>query len=247
MEGSVTQEYVRDAVSVSDTCQRVHVQQNCRRKAGRHNQRQITNKEYMAKIDLNPLLRSLRGRIGDLVFVQEGDSLTVRHAAENGTTLRSLAQKAHTNRFVVASRWARTLLADPNMRKLYQQGCHDHLTPHNVAVSDYMHAPVVDAIDLESYTGNRGDRIRILARDDFKIVRMAVHILGVDGQSVEEGEAEWDVGAAGWIYLAQAQVPAKTTVLIQVAALDLPGNRGTAKAYFYVDPVRDEARLTRKP
>ena len=131
------------------------------------------------------------------------------------------------------------------MRKLYQQACHDHLTPHNMAVSDYLRAPVIDAIDLESYTGNPGDVIRILASDDFRIVRMAVQILTVDGQIVEEGEAEWNAGAECWVYMSRTQVRPQTTVLIQAAAMDLPGNRGTAKAYFYVAPLSGETSLTR--
>jgi hypothetical protein len=199
----------------------------------------------MAKIKLSPLLTSLQGRIGDLVFVQEGDSLYVRHAAEKPPQMRSLAQVAHTSRFVVASRWAHTFLVDPAMRKVYQQGCHDHLTPHNVAVRDYLLAPAVDAIDLESYTGNPGDVIRVLASDDFKIVRMAVQILTVDGQILEEGEADWNAGAGCWVYKARTQVRPETTVLIQAAATDLPGNRGTAKAYFYVVPVPGDTPLPR--
>jgi hypothetical protein len=198
----------------------------------------------MAKLNLNPLLRSLQGRIGDLVFVHEGDSIYVRHAAEKRPLFRSPAQVAHTSRFVVASRWARTLLVNPAMRKLYQHACHDHLTPHNIAVRDYMHAPVVDAIDLESYTGNPDDIIRILASDDFKIVHMAVQILTVDRQIVEEGEAEWNAAAACWVYVTRTQVRPETTVLIEAAAMDLPGNRGTAKAYFYVSPVPADSPLT---
>jgi len=194
----------------------------------------------MARIDLNPLLRALRGRIGDLVFVQEGDSISVRQAAEKRPQLRTPAQTAHTSRFVVASRWARTLLVDAAMRTLYQQACHDHLTPHNIAVRDYMHAPVVDAIDLESYTGNPGDVIRILASDDFKIVRIAVQILTVRRQILEEGEAEWNAGAGSWVYMTRTQLSPETTVLIQAAAMDLPGNQGTAKAFFYVYPAEGD-------
>jgi hypothetical protein len=132
---------------------------------------------------------------------------------------------------------------DPVMRKLYQQACHDHLTPHNLAVSDYLHAPVIEALDLESYTGRPGDVIWILARDDFKIMRIALQILTVDRQIVEEGEAEWNAGAARWVYTARTEVRPETTVLIEAAAMDLPGNRGTAKAFFYVAPVTGESPL----
>jgi hypothetical protein len=32
------------------------------------------------------------------------------------------------------------------MRELYERACHDHLTPHNIAATDFMHPPVVDSI-----------------------------------------------------------------------------------------------------
>jgi len=198
----------------------------------------------MAKLNLNPLLTSIQGRIGDLVFVREGDRISVRAKAEKLPQFRSPAQTAHTARFVVASRWARTLLADPAMHALYQKACHDHLTPHNAAVSDFMHPPVVDAIDLDSFTGNPGDVIRILASDDFRIVRLTVQILAVDRQILEEGEAEWNGPSVCWAYIAQTPVPPETTVLIEAAAVDLPGNRSTAKAYFYVGPCSAARPLT---
>src|SRR5262249_49937951 len=151
-----------------------------------------TTKGTMAKLKVNPLLTAIRGRIGDLIFVREGDQLSVRRAAEKPLVPRSAAQVAHNSRFAVASRWAHMLLVDPAMRRLYAQACHDHLTPHNIAVKDYMHPPVVEAIDLESYTGHPGDAIWIPATDDFRIVRVAVQILTVDRQLLEEGAAEWD-------------------------------------------------------
>ena len=120
------------------------------------------------------------------------------------------------------------------MRRIYEQACHDLLTPHNVAVRDFLQKPVVEAIDLESYTGNCGELIRILATDDFRIVHLEVQILTVDRQVLEEGEAEWNGAGGCWAYLAKTQVRPETTVLIEAAAVDLPGNRGTAKAYFYV-------------
>jgi hypothetical protein len=77
-----------------------------------------------------------------------------------------------------------------------------------------------------------------------KIVRIAVQILTVDGQIVEEGDAEWNAAAGCWVYMTRTRVHPETTVLIQAAAMDLPGNRATAKAYFYVTPVSGESRLS---
>lgn len=188
----------------------------------------------MAKLNLNPLLASLQGRVGNLVFVREGDSIWVRPRAKQSSRGRSPAQVAHTSRFAVASRWARTILEDPAVHALYQAACHDHLTPHNLAVKDFMHPPVIDALDLDSYAGHPGDTIRILGADDFKIVRVEVRILTVDRQALEEGEAEWNQVADCWAYVARTLAPPGSTVLIEASALDLPGNRAAAKAYYYV-------------
>jgi hypothetical protein len=188
----------------------------------------------MPEVILNPLLKSIQGRLGNLVFVREGDHIWVRHKAQKRPPTRSPAQVAHTAKFVVASRWARTVLADPATRALYEQVVHDHLTPHNIAVRDFMHPPVVEGIELESYTGNPGDVIHVLAADDFRIVRVSVQILTVDRQVVEEGGAEWNSASGSWGYVARVQATAGTTLLIEAAAFDLPGNCGTAKAYFYV-------------
>ena len=188
----------------------------------------------MAKLELNALLAALQGTIGDLVFVREGDSMHVRRRARKGPA-PSTSQLAQNSRFGVASRWARTLLTDPAMRAAYQRGCHGHLTPHNVAVSDFLNAPVIESIRLESYKGKPGDVIQLIAKDDFRIVRCTVQVRSVDGAILEEGEAERSaLENTTWLYTSQIEIAPETTVLIEASAVDLPGNRATARAFYYV-------------
>ncbi len=186
----------------------------------------------MAKLELNALMHALHGTIGELVLVREGDNIYVRHRARS-TPAPTEAQVNHTSRFGLASRWARQQLSDPALKAAYARVCRGHLTAHNVAVRDFMHAPVIESIRLEQYSGQAGDLIRIAASDDFKIVRLTVQIRPVEGEVAEEGEAHWNDVRGDWEYAGQTQIPAGTTVLIEAAAMDLPGNRATAKAYYY--------------
>jgi hypothetical protein len=80
----------------------------------------------MAKLTLNALLAALRGTIGDLVIVREGNNIYVRTRGER-TEPMSEPQVAHTGRFGQASRWAKLQLLDPVIKAAYQRACRDHL------------------------------------------------------------------------------------------------------------------------
>jgi hypothetical protein len=188
----------------------------------------------MAKLTLNALLAALQGTIGDLVLVREGNNIYVRTRGER-TEPMSEPQVAHTSRFGQASRWAKLQLLDPAIKAAYQRACHDHLTPHNVAVGDFMNAPVIQGIGLESYTGKAGETIRTAASDDFNVTRLSVVIRTVAGEILEEGPAEWNPLEKKWLYSSRTQVPPRTTIVIEATAIDLPGNRASAKAYYYVE------------
>ena len=187
----------------------------------------------MAKLQLNALLAALRGTIGDLVLVREGDNIYVRQRARK-VPPRTEKQQSHNSRFALASRWARMLLSDPEMKAAYERARTGHLTAHNVAICDFMHAPAIQSIDLVSYTGKPGDAIRILATDNFRVARVLVQVRSVAGQVLEQGEAEWNAIESVWRYTAQTQVPPETTLLIEATALDLPGNRAAAQICHYV-------------
>jgi hypothetical protein len=198
---------------------------------------------------LNPLITSIRGKIGDLVFVQVGDETWVRRRADAELPL-SEARQAQLNRLGEVSRRAKQLLLDPAIKAEYQRACIGHLNTHNLAVRDFMHAPVIQSIQPDRYTGKPGDVIQIIAEDDFKITCITVQIRTVTGEVLEEGPADWTADivsaesaaareskpAGKWSYTAQRTVPPGSTILIEATAMDLPGNQAKAKTYFYVQP-----------
>jgi hypothetical protein len=74
---------------------------------------------------------------------------------------------------------------------------------HNVAIADALHAPVVEIIQTENYTGKKGDPIGIRATDNFKVACVVLSIHDRNSVLLEEGKAvvhENDENE--WIYFA---------------------------------------------
>ena len=57
--------------------------------------------------------------------------------------------------------------------------------PMNVAVADFFHAPEIKEVNLEEYNGKTGDMVRVTARDDVQVTRVAVLISDEAGNEVE--------------------------------------------------------------
>ncbi len=73
----------------------------------------------MAKAGLNPALKGLRGKVGDLVFRQLYGKTVVSRAPDFSRRKLSVAQRAHCRRFGTAAQQARLALKDPRRRAGY--------------------------------------------------------------------------------------------------------------------------------
>jgi hypothetical protein len=93
-----------------------------------------------------------------------------------------------------------------------------------VIMTDFLKAPVVDAIDLSAYQGRVGDIIRIRTSDYTGVMAVSVAIRGPDLTLREEGAAVLVFGA--WIYTATTLRIAGETVTISATAVDRPGHTG---------------------
>ena len=59
----------------------------------------------------------------------------------------------------------------------------------NLAVSDYIKAPQIKAVNYAAYTGQVGDTISIRAIDDFKVDKVTVSIENSSEVEIENGTA----------------------------------------------------------
>jgi hypothetical protein len=93
----------------------------------------------MAKVLLNPAIQRMWGRMGGLVYRRShtGEA-QVAMAPDMSGVKWSEAQKAHRQRFKQAVAYARTAMADPQVRAAYERmAAQNHKRPFDMAVSDY--------------------------------------------------------------------------------------------------------------
>ena len=183
----------------------------------------------MAKVDLNPIFDTVRGKVGDLVLRRYGDSVVMGRASEPRQPL-SAAQLAHLEHFRAATRYGNLALLDPDLRARYTAAARQRSLPvFAVMVADYFHAPSILSVDATEYTGQAGSRVKVLADDDFEVagVKVVIATAPASGtpQVVEQGAAvETPVDSGRYYYTATQAAPANTPLRITVSVTDRPGN-----------------------
>jgi len=124
----------------------------------------------MAKVKLSSALIRARGKMGNVVFRKYHDEVIMAQVPDMSGVTPSAAQTAHRGRFKLGVLYGRTVLADPVKKAIYEATAKAKGIPvFALTVADFMRAPVVDQIDLSTYTGKAGETIRITASDDFEV------------------------------------------------------------------------------
>ena len=186
----------------------------------------------MAKVDMNSLTQHLQGRVGDMVFRRVRGQM---QAVLRPCTLRrppptsdQLAQQAV---FKEALNYAKGALADPEKRVVYEAAAQaKNKDARALAVGDFFRPPTVQKVDMSNYNGRVGDKIAIMADDDVAVRKVEVKVRKSDGTVLEEGPAAplFD----GWVYTATTAVAAGTNLIIEVTAIDWPGNKGVKNQQY---------------
>ena len=100
------------------------------------------------------------------------------------------------------------------------------LSAYEWAFADYLGKPKVLRIDIGEWTGEVGEIIHIEARDNLAVLRVYVKIWE-KSLLLEEGEAvESESEPFGWTYFTRTAIQPKPGIWLEVAAYDLPGNKG---------------------
>ena len=180
----------------------------------------------MAKSVPNASAGKLKGRIGDLVYYELNGKPFVREAPHREAP-PTPAELDNQGRFRSASKFAHSTLTDPQQKARYSAAAaRTGSTAYNVAVSDFMHPPVITEVDLTRYTGRAGQFIRIRAEEK-KIGAAAVHVVIADRTQavLEQGEACSENDGTTWWYTARQDIPPDGLLWITVTAVDQPGHR----------------------
>lgn len=178
----------------------------------------------MAKVKLNPVLEQIRGKVGDLVFRRRAEGVVVSRNPGRSGLVPSAGQEAVRERFRLAALYGKAVYADPAEKEVYLAAARKKgASAFALAVSDFLHAPAVDEIDLTAYTGLAGEAIVVRASDDFEVARVSLVLRAGDGTLVERGPAAFERGA--WRYATTVAAPVGQPVVVEVTASDRAGNK----------------------
>lgn len=173
----------------------------------------------------NSIMRGASGALGDeLVFRQRAGKTVISLPAVAREYTPSTEQLEVRNKFLEASRYAKTVLADPALKEAYAAKSPLGTSAFNTALADFFKAPVIVSVDTGNYNGSAGGTIAVMATDDFKVSSVRISIIDADGAILEEGFAV--AGAPGsdlWTYTTLNSVDI-AGAKVSVQTYDLPGN-----------------------
>jgi hypothetical protein len=179
----------------------------------------------MAQSKDNIITHGLSGKVGNiLVFSQRNGKTYVSKVPKQSTKEPTAGQVAHQQKFQLAIIYGKSAIANPATKAEYEAEAEIDESAFNVAVADMLQAPEIDSIDLSGYTGKVGEKIVIIATDDFKVTSVTVNISNADGTLVEEGAAVLGNSGVDWVYTTTAVNASLAGDKITVEASDLPGN-----------------------
>ena len=99
------------------------------------------------------------------------------------------------------------------------------VTAYTLAIADWFCGPRVLEINVDGWTGQLGQTIRVKARDNMKVAGVSVVIRDAQGKVLEMGEAHpSQAGGPWWTYTTTALIPMTPLPTVQATAHDLPGN-----------------------
>lgn len=175
----------------------------------------------MAKIRKNIIIQGFSGTLGEQLVIRQDKAgrtiLAVPPTFDPDRTFTE-AQLERQERFRNASTYAK----DAKTNEEYVQKAEGTpLNPYNVAIADWFHAPEVQEIDMEGWSGQIGEVIRIKAVDDVRVTQVNVVISDENGAVLEQGAAVSHEGG-WWLYTTQTAISGSPRVV--ASARDLPGN-----------------------
>ncbi len=130
------------------------------------------------------------------------------------------------SRFRLAVVYARKCMKDPESTAWYISNPKKGKSVYRLAIKDYLNPPVIEKIITQDYKGVPGDKIVIIAKDDFEVVKVILNLTDAKGKLIEQGECVPDALRSVWVYKATAKLSSTKGVTITATAYDRPDNTG---------------------
>ena len=181
----------------------------------------------MAKFkNSNAITHGLSGKFADvLVFRQRAGETFIGKIPASRTGELTDKQIQVQERFTEGAQYAKSVIADPATKALYDAVAVDPQTAFNLALGDYCSPPEIKSVDVSLYAGVVGNKITVKAIDNFMVKHVKLEIRKPDNSLIEEGDAVQDPrNGLLWVYTTTAANAAVSGTKIIAKAIDLPGN-----------------------
>jgi len=180
----------------------------------------------MGKVRANNALTVVQGKVGNLSFAHYRDGRIIVRKTPEARTHFTPGQLAQQQRLARATLFVRALKLNAAAYAIYKNAALiRRKRACDLAMSDYLCAPVIRDIDLTAYTGSAGESIAIEAFDSFLVQAVFVAIAQADGTVLEEGQAVLDERTARWCYSVQENARRPQTLTVTATASDPAGNQ----------------------
>ncbi len=154
---------------------------------------QIKPYTVMALLAANSVLQGLTGMIGNqLVFRKHGDKTVVSKKPYRCRKRTSELQQLYLTKFKEASKYARTLLRDPDKYEHYTKLAKKHKkhSAYNLVISEYM---LFIRIEEKETPRKQGDKKRVVLtvtkKNNYKVDSVNVQLLSPSGETIAIGQA----------------------------------------------------------
>lgn len=180
----------------------------------------------MARVQFNPSISGMRGKIGGLVYRRQNEQTVVFSRRPRKTPRVSAAQKDQRSRFQEAQAYAAEVLSHPLRRAHYQKLAAERGQPPNaLLISNFLTPPEIELVDVNGYAGRPKQPIEIVATDAVEVTAVHVTLRGAGAAVVESGAATFAHGV--WTYRATAEAPRGNPCTIEVVAHNRAGATAT--------------------
>jgi hypothetical protein len=187
----------------------------------------------MAVSKNNPLTHGASGMIGGTVVFRSWNGKTFMYNRPKKPTKESPVQKENRLKFKMASNFAKQMMKEPLKKEEYKQIAKNLNLPnaYTAAVTEYMRKPEIREVDLESYSGEANEEIKVSARKKgFEIEVVEVIIVNDKGQVVEQGKAS-KKGTDDYSYIVKKTVLDSRSIQVLVRARERTGNYVDKKVF----------------
>ena len=179
----------------------------------------------MVKIKKNIVTKGWSGKLGDdIVFRRKGNKTYVALSPTKSTKEPSEKQKAQTQKFKLATLFAKTQNDDPVKKARYEAFATEYQSAFNLAIADFLKAPEVKDVDVGNYSGTIGDLIKVVAIDNFEVTEVKVQIFDNGNNLIESGLAVVNSLGTQWEYTCSIANANPSGCKILATAKDYPGN-----------------------